>query len=108
MHLRIDLELDLSIGVATKPDRIENGQEDAWFRLLRNEVMRVQNSWYCVKLPGPEQLRQKISWRDARLHENEFFLHGPWASQADLLHRLGVPKLVERLGTLLSEHVQRT
>jgi hypothetical protein len=70
--------------------------------------MRVQNTWYCVKLPGPDQLRQKITWQDARLHETKFFLREPWASQTDLLPHLGVPKLVERLGSLLSEHVQRT
>ena len=70
--------------------------------------MRVQNSWYCVKLPGPEELRRKISWREARSHESELFSKDPWTRQPDLEHRLGVPALVERLSTLLSEHVSKT
>ena len=70
--------------------------------------MRVQNSWYCVKLPGPEQLRQRISWKEARQHESEFFQKEPWASQSDLVYRLGVPQLVAKLSVLLSDHVSRT
>ena len=87
---------------------MEKDQEAIWFRLLRNEVMRVQNAWYCVKLPGPEQLRNKISWEEGRVHERELFQHEPWASQVDLTDRFGVPALVERLSTLLSDHVART
>jgi len=70
--------------------------------------MRVQNSWYCVKLPGPKQLEQKISWQNARLHESEFFKHEPWTTQPDLGRRLGVPTLVDKLSTLLSDHISKT
>lgn len=70
--------------------------------------MRVQNSWYCVKLRGPDQLRERIPLQEARRHESEFFRNEPWTSQIDLGHRLGVPKLVDRLSTLLSDHISKT
>ncbi|KAF8315710.1 hypothetical protein DL93DRAFT_2057038, partial [Clavulina sp. PMI_390] len=92
-----------TIGVTTKPDRIEVGQEATWFKLLNNQVMHVENGWYCVKLPGPEQLRQNITWEAAREHEAEFFGNLPWANQLTLRDRYGVPSLTQQLSFLLSE-----
>ncbi|KAF8315707.1 P-loop containing nucleoside triphosphate hydrolase protein [Clavulina sp. PMI_390] len=92
-----------TIGVTTKPDRIEVGQEATWFKLLNNQVMHVENGWYCVKLPGPEQLRQNITWEAAREHETEFFGNPPWVNQFTLRDRYGVPSLTQQLSFLLSE-----
>ncbi|KAF8281533.1 hypothetical protein DL93DRAFT_2146926 [Clavulina sp. PMI_390] len=65
--------------------------------------MHVENGWYCVKLPGPEQLRQNITWEAAREHEANFFRNPPWANQLTLRDRYGVPSLTQQLSFLLSE-----
>ncbi|KAF8340500.1 uncharacterized protein EI90DRAFT_2906014, partial [Cantharellus anzutake] len=94
-----------TIGVLTKPDRIEPGNEGPWFSLLRNEREHLEHEWFCVKLPGPEDLRNRISRAEARERENQFFGQPPWSSMHDVQPRLTVESLVERLSEVLSEAI---
>lgn len=92
-----------TIGVLTKPDRIEEGNQGSWFSLLRNEKVPLEHEWFCVKLPGPEELRNRISGADARLKEDQFFTQLPWSTMEDVRPRLSVKSLTERLSDVLSD-----
>jgi hypothetical protein len=66
-------------GVLTKRDRIPAGDEHSWLSLIPNEKESLENNWYCVKQPGPNDLKQGITWSEARKREDEFFsMTQPW------------------------------
>ncbi|KAJ6490482.1 hypothetical protein DFH09DRAFT_1338713 [Mycena vulgaris] len=66
-------------GVLTKPDRIPRGDEENWLPLIRNEQESLENNWCCAKQPSSQDLKQGITWEEARTCENNFFsLTPPW------------------------------
>lgn len=67
--------------------------------------MRVENGWFCVKLPGPEQLKRHIPWEEARKLDVEYFKKAPWASHNELATCYTVGRLTEKLGTILSSAI---
>ncbi|THU86708.1 hypothetical protein K435DRAFT_868021 [Dendrothele bispora CBS 962.96] len=62
-----------TVGVLTKPNRISVGDEGLCVRFIRNDVPGciLSNSWYCVKQPNTVQLRDDITWKQAREKEHE-------------------------------------
>ncbi|KAF8589012.1 hypothetical protein K439DRAFT_1333756 [Ramaria rubella] len=107
LALEIDPDGQRIVGVLTKPDRIEVATGDKWAAVLRNEENKLLNGWFCVKQPDPTELRQKVTWEDARLREDIFFSHQePWKSLADRhKRRLGSMNLIRYLSRLLSKLV---
>ena len=73
-------ELTSNTGVLTKPDRIPAGDEHSWLSLIRNEKESLENNWYCVRQPSPNDLKQGITWSEARKREDQFFSSTqPWS-----------------------------
>ena len=93
------------LGVLTKPDRIEAGNQDKWFSLLQNQTESLEQGWFCVKLPDNEQLQQRIGRPEARRLERIFFEGEPWISVHDIRSRLTVESLMKRLSDVLSETI---
>ncbi|KAI6108833.1 P-loop containing nucleoside triphosphate hydrolase protein [Pisolithus croceorrhizus] len=98
-----------TVGVLTKPDRIPQGEEESWIRLIRNEVEPLDNNWYCVKQPSSHDITLGINWADARSLEKRFFAaKKPWSGLDSHLHRfLGTARLTERLSAILAELIAR-
>ncbi|KAI6040078.1 P-loop containing nucleoside triphosphate hydrolase protein [Pisolithus marmoratus] len=98
-----------TVGVLTKPDRIPQGEEESWIRLIRNEVEPLDNNWYCVKQPSSLEISHGMHWGEARKREIEFFATmKPWSGLDLHLHRvLGTKNLTERLSTILAELIAR-
>ncbi|KAI6044500.1 P-loop containing nucleoside triphosphate hydrolase protein [Pisolithus marmoratus] len=98
-----------TVGVLTKPDRIPQGEEEAWIRLIQNEVEPLDNNWYCVKQPSSHDISLGIDWLGARNMEREFFTtKQPWSCLDSHLHRFfGTNRLTERLSTILAELIAR-
>ena len=96
-------------GVLTKPDRIARGDHDRWVRFVRNEEEVLELGWYCVKQPDSIQLKDGITWAQAREEEIKFFATvEPWSSLTRLdQQHLGTSHLVERLSDTLSELIRR-
>ncbi|KAJ6476119.1 P-loop containing nucleoside triphosphate hydrolase protein [Mycena sanguinolenta] len=102
-----DPEGKRTIGVLTKPDRIPHGDEESWLSLIRNERDALENNWYCVKQPSSQDIRQGITWSEARAREIEFFSSkSPWS---DSMHQpyLGTSNLVHRLSSILSDLISK-
>jgi len=93
----------LNLAVLTKPDRIPAGDEHSWLLLLRNQREYHKHGWYCVKQPSGEQMRDGMTWSEARAAETEFFNEGdPWSSLDALVRsRLGTVPLTKALGEIL-------
>ncbi|KAJ7152852.1 P-loop containing nucleoside triphosphate hydrolase protein [Mycena filopes] len=98
-----------TIGVLTKPDRIPRGEEESWLPLIRNEQETLENNWYCVKQPSSQDLKQGMTWEDARTREHEFFsLTPPW-SELDPFYQnyLRTSNLIDRLSSILSDLISK-
>ncbi|KAJ7249503.1 P-loop containing nucleoside triphosphate hydrolase protein [Mycena haematopus] len=104
-----DPEGKRTIGVLTKPDRIPHGDEESWLPLIRNEQEPLENNWYCVKQPGSQDLKQGITWEDARARENDFFtLTPPWSDLDPMYQKyLRTSNLVGRLSLILSALISK-
>ncbi|KIJ25994.1 hypothetical protein M422DRAFT_192801, partial [Sphaerobolus stellatus SS14] len=107
LAFEVDPEGDRIVGVLTKPDRIEHATGEKWAAVLRNEENRLANGWFCVRQPDPKELKQKITWEEARLREVLFFSHQePWKSLPDRhCRRLGSMNLIRFLSRLLSKMI---
>ncbi|CAE6452553.1 unnamed protein product [Rhizoctonia solani] len=97
-----------TIGVLTKPDRIERGEEQKWLAFIRGETEVLSKGWFCVKQPSPSELEEKLSWSEARQREQEFFSTGhPWATQSlPVRQHFGTARLTTRLSEILSDLIQ--
>ncbi|KAL4078952.1 P-loop containing nucleoside triphosphate hydrolase protein [Scleroderma yunnanense] len=98
-----------TVGVLTKPDRIPQGEEESWIRLIRNEREPLANNWYCVKQPSSHDLSLGITWAGARHQEEEWFsTKEPWSS-LDSYYKsfLCTSKLTERLSNILAELISK-
>ncbi|KAI5117950.1 hypothetical protein M0805_004715 [Coniferiporia weirii] len=103
---KYDPEGKRTIGVLTKPDRIEPGEEQRWIKCLKNEAQPLELGWFCVKQPDPAQLKQGITWKEARDKEREFFGYKePWCGLSS--RNLGTPQLVARLSDTLSDLIAK-
>ncbi|CEL56749.1 hypothetical protein RSOLAG1IB_08051 [Rhizoctonia solani AG-1 IB] len=97
-----------TIGVLTKPDRIENGEEQKWLAFVRGETEVLSKGWFCVKQPSPSELEEGLSWSEARQREQEFFsTKHPWATQSLAVRQhFGTARLTTRLSEILSDLIQ--
>ncbi|KAF8143506.1 P-loop containing nucleoside triphosphate hydrolase protein, partial [Mycena galopus ATCC 62051] len=104
-----DPEGKRTIGVLTKPDRIPQGDEESWLPLIRNEQETLENNWYCVKQPSSQDLKQGITWEEARARENDFFTHTPPWSKLDPIYQkyLRTTNLIDRLSSILSDLISK-
>ena len=71
--------------------------------MMRNQKEVFKHGWYCVKQPGTVELREGITWDQARENEHNFFHRTmPWSGvEFDLRERLGTEKLSAALGQKL-------
>jgi len=98
-----------TIGVITKPDRIESGQERQWIPLITGESHPLANGWYCVKQPATAEREQGCTWEDARALVDTFFRNAPgWSAiPSECRTNLGTRNLAFKLGQTLSSDVQK-
>ncbi|KAG9074041.1 hypothetical protein FS749_014441, partial [Ceratobasidium sp. UAMH 11750] len=98
-----------TIGVLTKPDRIEPGQERQWIPLITGELHPLANGWYSVKQPATAEREKGYTWEDARDLESTFFENMPgWSAiPPECRTNLGTRNLAFKLGQILSSDVQK-
>ncbi|CAA7260361.1 unnamed protein product [Cyclocybe aegerita] len=102
---QFDTEGRRTIGVLTKPDRIPTGEEDQWLPFIQNEKEPLVNNWFCVKQPSSNDLKNSMTWSQARQREEEIFKNtAPWSSlDSEYQKYLGTINLVQRLSLVLSD-----
>ncbi|OBZ65815.1 Interferon-induced GTP-binding protein Mx [Grifola frondosa] len=104
-----DPEGKRTVGVLTKPDRIDAGDEEKWLRFIKNEYEALDNGWFSVKQPDTRALAAGISWSEARQQEREYFSStSPWAAlDYEYQNQLGTANLTERLSAVLSDLIAK-
>ena len=96
--------LTLTTGVLTKPDTVEAGGHESWFRSIQNKHHILKHGWYVTCQCSMEELSKNLPWEKVGQMEQLFFRQEPW-SKLDA-SRLGTPKLVSALSSLLSTIIQ--
>ena len=96
-------------GVLTKPDRIPAGEESIWISKIQSGGNDVGVEYYSVKNPDSQEIRNGITYEQAREKEDEFFsTKAPWSNLEWLYkRRLGTDKLTRRLGQVLSDLISK-
>ena len=97
-------------GVLTKPDRIPPGEESIWISKIQSGGKDAGGiEYYSVKNPESQEIRNGITYEQAREKEAEFFsTKTPWSSLEWLYkRRLGTDKLTRRLGQVLSDLISK-
>ena len=95
-----------TVGILTKADRIPEGQEAPWMKILQNQQERYQllHGYFAVKNPGQPELDEGLSNEEAREKEEEFFRGECWQAAKD---RCGTKQLRECLCQLLHDLVNQ-
>jgi len=98
-----------TIGVLTKPDRISTGDEGVWISKIQRGCKGGGIEYFSVKNPDSQEIRDGITYEQARKKEAVFFTtKAPWSNLEWLYQRrLGTDKLTARLGQLLSSLISR-
>jgi hypothetical protein len=96
-------------GVLTKPDRIPTGEETIWISKIQDAGNDGGIEYYSVKNPDSQDIRNGITYEEAREKETDFFsTKAPWSNLDWLFRqRLGTDKLTRRLGENLSTLVSK-
>ena len=92
-------------GVLTKPDRIPVGDDENWLSFLRNEKEALVHNWYCVKQPNTLELKDGITWEQARQREDAFFSDPPWTTRVYQKY-LRTDNLVKKLSIVLAQLIE--
>jgi hypothetical protein len=97
------------VGVLTKPDRIPVGEEAVWISKIQSSDKDGGIEFFSVKNPDSQDIRNGITYEQAREKEAQFFLStAPWSTLEWLYQRrLGTEKLTRRLGQVLSNLISR-
>ncbi|KAI0078419.1 hypothetical protein K474DRAFT_1744981 [Panus rudis PR-1116 ss-1] len=91
-----------TIGVLTKPDLIQYGEENAWVAILEGRRHFLKHGYFVTKQPSPKELEELITFPEARAREQYFFANeSPWKGLASLRDRMGTPNLTKELSRLL-------
>lgn len=95
-----------TLGVLTKPDRVEEGVFDNWKPVLEGKEQKLHHGYYVVKNPDKKQL-EHMNHEQARKHEKDFFLKKPWSTLgATITSRLGSGNLAAKLSMLLEQIIK--
>lgn len=94
----------------TKADAILPGEESNWLQVLEGDRHALKYGYYVTKQPGPEELVERLTHREARQRENAFFSTTPvWQSSSSRVKsRTGIPNLTSELSRLLSQLIAKT
>ena len=77
-------------------------------RFIRGEAEHLTNGWFAVKQPATKDLKEGVTWEEAREREKLFFSGTPpWSSWTDYRHRFGTGNLTETLSKILSDLIKR-
>jgi hypothetical protein len=98
-----------TIGVLTKPDRIPSGEESIWISKVQRGGKDGGVEYFSVKNPDSQDIRDGITYEQARQNERVFFsTKAPWSNLEWLYQRrLGTDKLTTRLGQLLASLISK-
>ncbi|KAK1961982.1 vacuolar sorting protein VPS1 [Colletotrichum sublineola] len=97
-----------TVGIITKPDLINAGNEDKLAKIAKNQgSIKLKHGFFLLKNPSPAEIK---AW-DAKLNRSEletkFFTLPGWKAQDLDITRVGIENLKVFLQELLDEHLEK-
>ncbi|MCJ1250724.1 hypothetical protein MMC30_007952 [Trapelia coarctata] len=92
-----------TIGIMTKLDALQFGDEPAALKITLNQTERLKHGWYCVRNRSTQEINEGITIQQRHEKEAVFFSSSPWTSLSK--KHLGIQNLRESLSRLLSAHI---
>ncbi|KAK7693683.1 hypothetical protein QCA50_003253 [Cerrena zonata] len=97
-----------TIGVLTKADSIQDGEEQMWIDVLTGNSNYLKHGYFITKRPSPTELEENLPTHEAHARERDFFrTRFPWNTLPNLQHRMGTPNLTKELSKLLADVIDR-
>ncbi len=98
---------EIHVGVLTKPDTLQPGEESDWLDILHDRKHRLHHGYFVTKQPGPQELLENLDHTVARKREAIYFANTlPWRNVLQTTKsRVGVPHLTSHLSKLLTDRI---
>ncbi|KZO95026.1 hypothetical protein CALVIDRAFT_565135 [Calocera viscosa TUFC12733] len=98
-----------TIGVLTKPDTLQEGEEEQWLPVVQNLKNSLRLGYYVTKQPSPAEIKDGITFDNVRQLEQTFFgSTEPWSRlPPTVCDCLGTPNFISSLSLLLTEAIKR-
>ncbi|OJI99742.1 hypothetical protein ASPVEDRAFT_60628 [Aspergillus versicolor CBS 583.65] len=94
-----------TVGIITKCDAVEAGDEAGVLRIAKNEVEKLTHGWFAVKNRSTQEIKEGITVEGRHRKEREFFsTTAPWTELPK--DRVGIYALKKFLGGLLYDHIR--
>ena len=94
-----------TLGVLTKPDALQKGDEGRIIDVARNNVTVLNHGWFVVRNRSTQDIAEGVTLEERDMKEREFFSRPPWKSLSS--DRVGVVALKKFLRALLEDHVKK-
>lgn len=92
-----------TLGVLTKPDRIQLGEYTQWMEILEGDKFSLGYGYFVVRNNKDPSIEHAV----AREEEAEFFDSSPWSTELSAYHdRFGTRRLQAALSNLLLHQIQ--
>lgn len=97
-----------TVGIITKPDLINLGNEAKLAQLAKNQdTTKLKLGFFLLKNPTPNEMKEGITASQRSSNELRFFQSSPWKEQRLDADRVGINKLQDFLQTLLDRHIEQ-
>ncbi|KAK3045424.1 hypothetical protein LTR09_012975 [Extremus antarcticus] len=93
-----------TVGIITKCDALQSGDEQMVLNIAQNSVERLTHGWFAVKNRSTQEIQNGVTIQQRHRNEKKFFDTAPWNALPKT--RVGISSLKTFLGKLLYEHIQ--
>ncbi|KAH9827234.1 P-loop containing nucleoside triphosphate hydrolase protein, partial [Teratosphaeria destructans] len=93
-----------TVGIITKCDAVQAGDEDMVLKIAQNTVERLTHGWFAVKNRSTQDIQNGVTLQQRHQNERRFFQASPWNALSK--DRVGVSALKQFLGKLLYDHIR--
>ncbi|KAK6523000.1 hypothetical protein TWF281_002423 [Arthrobotrys megalospora] len=104
MARKVDPEGRRTVGIITKCDAVQPGDEPGVIQIASNKVEKLRHGWFAVRNRSTKEIQDGVTIQQRHARENEFFRKAPWNRLGR--DKTGVENLKPFLGHLLYEHVR--
>jgi GTPase SAR1 family protein len=97
---QIDPSGSRTLGVITKPDRIDSPEsEEMFIRLAKNEIIKFELGWHVLRNRSNDKGEKNSSAKDRDARERQFFKESRWNVLDE--QNLGIDALKQKMSSLL-------
>lgn len=104
MARKVDPEGRRTVGIITKCDAVQPGDEAGVIQIASNKVEKLRHGWFTVRNRSTKEIQDGVTIQQRHLKEKEFFKKAPWNRLSR--DKTGIENLKPFLGHLLYEHVR--